>query len=159
MISWIEDECDALREQGRAGRRPAAEPVPLHPARRRRLAAALRAASTSRATTTTAASGRSSAASTSPRSSPRGGSSLAEQKLAALTDLVKPARETDVDFGFNEWIKAQDGTPRGQDWQTWSAAMYLYAAACVEQRKTPFLDEIRPAPNSEKDDCKNPMVR
>lgn len=84
---------------------------------------------------------------------------LAKRRLAALTDLVKPAHETDVEWGFNEWIKAQDGTPRGRDWQTWSAAMYLYAAACVEQRKTPFLDDIRPAPNADNDDCRNPMLR
>ena len=48
-----------------------------------------------------------------------------------------------VEFGFNEWIKAQDGKPKGQDWQTWSAALYLYAAKCVETQKTPFFDEMR----------------
>jgi glycosyl hydrolase family 100 (putative invertase) len=68
---------------------------------------------------------------------------LARHRLDALTRLVEPAREADVQFGFNEWIKAQDGTPRGLDWQTWSAAMYLYAAVCVEERRTPFFDEIR----------------
>jgi hypothetical protein len=68
---------------------------------------------------------------------------LAEQKLAALTELVRPAREAKVAFGFNEWFRAQDGTPQGQDWQTWSAAMYLYAAISVEQRRTPFFDDIR----------------
>ncbi len=30
-----------------------------------------------------------------------------------------------------------------QDWQTWSAAMYLYAAECVKQKQTPFFDKIR----------------
>ncbi len=70
---------------------------------------------------------------------------LAERKLEALTRLVRPAREAQVAFGFNEWFRAQDGTPRGQDWQTWSAAMYLYAAACVERGATPFFDEIRAA--------------
>jgi hypothetical protein len=68
---------------------------------------------------------------------------LAEKKLLALTELVRRARKADVEFGFNEWIRAQDGTPQGQDWQSWSAAMYLYAAACVEQKETPFFDEIR----------------
>ncbi|MBU0580421.1 MAG: amylo-alpha-1,6-glucosidase [Candidatus Margulisbacteria bacterium] len=68
---------------------------------------------------------------------------LAEEKLRELTKLVKPAREQQVEFGFNEWFKAQDGLPKGADWQTWSAAMYLYAAACVEQRKTPFFEEVR----------------
>jgi hypothetical protein len=48
-----------------------------------------------------------------------------------------------VEFGFNEWHRAQDGTPQGQDWQSWSAAMYLYAAECVEQKRTLFFEEIR----------------
>jgi hypothetical protein len=68
---------------------------------------------------------------------------LAEKKLLALTELVRPARKADVEFGFNEWIRAQDGTPQGQDWQSWSAAMYLYAAESVEQKRTPFFEEIR----------------
>ena len=69
--------------------------------------------------------------------------SLAEQKLSALTELVKSSRKRNLAFGFNEWIKAQDGKPRGQDWQTWSAAMYLYAAKCVEERRTPYFDAMR----------------
>jgi len=68
---------------------------------------------------------------------------LAEKKLLALTNLIQPAREADVEFGFNEWHRAQDGTPQGQDWQSWSAAMYLYAAYCVENTLTPFFAEIR----------------
>lgn len=68
---------------------------------------------------------------------------LAERKLVALTNLIRPARVADVEFGFNEWCRAQDGTPQGEDWQTWSAAMYLYAVACVEQKATPFFDQIR----------------
>ena len=68
---------------------------------------------------------------------------LARQKLMALTDLVCQAREADVAFGFNEWHRAQDGTACGHDWQTWSAAMYLYAAACVEQKRTPFFHTMR----------------
>lgn len=80
--------------------------------------------------------------------------------------IIRPARETKVltspavagpsslplrragyakagEFGFNEWLRAQDGSPQGEDWQSWSAAMYLYAATCVEQQKTPFFEEIR----------------
>jgi len=74
---------------------------------------------------------------------------LAEKKLLALTELVRPARlrhapaNAGVEFGFNEWHRAQDGKPCGEDWQSWSAAMYLYAASCVEQKKTPFFDEVR----------------
>jgi pentatricopeptide repeat protein len=31
----------------------------------------------------------------------------------------------------------------GNDWQTWSASMYLYAAKCVEEKRTPLFDEMR----------------
>jgi len=68
---------------------------------------------------------------------------LAEKRLVELAELARPARNADVKFGFNEWLRAQDGTPQGEDWQSWSAAMYLYAAKCVEQRATPFFDEMR----------------
>ena len=72
-----------------------------------------------------------------------GRSELAQEKLDLLTELVRPAREAKVAYGFNEWLRAQDGTPRGQDWQSWSAAMYRYAAAAVEENQTPFFDRIR----------------
>ncbi len=68
---------------------------------------------------------------------------LAEQKLAELTKLVKISRDPSLEFGFNEWIKAQDGKVMGVDWQTWSAALYLYAAKCVQEKCTPFFDEMR----------------
>jgi hypothetical protein len=68
---------------------------------------------------------------------------LAEKKLAVLTKLIQSSRVAEVEFGFNEWHRAQDGTPQGEDWQSWSAAMYLYAAKCVEERRTPFFEDIR----------------
>jgi hypothetical protein len=67
---------------------------------------------------------------------------LAEEKLLALTKIIKISTQKNLDFGFNEWLKAQDGKPMGQDWQTWSAALYLYAANCVEEKTTPFFNEI-----------------
>ncbi len=71
-----------------------------------------------------------------------GEQSLAHQRLCALTELVRPFRRArsvaPASCGFNEWFRAQDGTPAGEDWQTWSAAMYLYAAACVEAEETLF---------------------
>jgi hypothetical protein len=69
--------------------------------------------------------------------------SLAMEKLVALTRLIKLNCTNNVDFGFNEWIKAQNGKPMGQDWQTWSAALYLYAVKCVEEKHTPFFNDIR----------------
>jgi hypothetical protein len=68
---------------------------------------------------------------------------LAGQKLQELTQLVKLSKDPTLDFGFNEWIKAQTGQVMGVDWQTWTAALYLYAAVCVEMRRTPFFDETR----------------
>jgi len=69
---------------------------------------------------------------------------LAEQKLLSLTRMLKLTNRAQTAYGFNEWIKAQDGKALGQDWQTWSAAMFLYAAACVEHGTTPFFDAVRP---------------
>jgi len=68
---------------------------------------------------------------------------LAEKKLIALTNLVRISDNNNIQFGFNEWVKAQTGKPMGQDWQTWSAALYLFATKCVEENSTPFFDEIR----------------
>ncbi len=71
---------------------------------------------------------------------------LAEEKLVTLTKVIKTSNRRlnqNLKFGFNEWLKAQNGKPMGQNWQTWSAALYLYAAKCVEEGRTPFFDEIR----------------
>jgi hypothetical protein len=70
---------------------------------------------------------------------------LAEKKLEVLTEAVQLSQKGDLAYGFNEWIKAQDGQARGVDWQTWSAAMYLFASTCVETGTTPFFDEIHGA--------------
>lgn len=67
---------------------------------------------------------------------------LAEKKLLALTKLIKTTRNKELEFGFNEWYNAQNGKPMGQDWQTWSASNYLYAAQCVAEKRTPFFDTI-----------------
>jgi Alkaline and neutral invertase len=68
---------------------------------------------------------------------------LAGEKLVALTHIIKNSNSGSLEFGFNEWIKAQNGKAMGQDWQTWSAALYLYAVKCVEEKRTPFFDMIR----------------
>ncbi len=58
---------------------------------------------------------------------------MAEKTLQSLTKLVRISRKLPPGaFGFNEWFRAQEGSPAGEDWQTWSASMYLYAAASVE---------------------------
>ncbi len=76
---------------------------------------------------------------------------IAERGLAELTRLNRLAADpgriaaeaqsggwAGADWGFNEWITAQSGRAAGQDWQTWSAAMYLYAAECVERGRVLF---------------------
>jgi hypothetical protein len=68
---------------------------------------------------------------------------LAGEKLLVLTHIIKTSNTRNIDFEFNEWLKAQDGKAMGQDWQTWSAALYLYAVKCVEEKRTPFFDKIR----------------
>ena len=68
---------------------------------------------------------------------------LAEKKLIQLTRLIQGSRNESLEFGFNEWYKSQNGKALGQDWQTWSAALYLYAVKCVEGKHTPFFDIIR----------------
>jgi hypothetical protein len=68
---------------------------------------------------------------------------LAEEKLMVLTNSIKKSNSGNIEFGFNEWLKAQNGKAMGQEWQTWSAALYLYAVKCVEEKRTPFFDKIR----------------
>lgn len=67
----------------------------------------------------------------------------AEKELLELTKLIKIPRNTELEFGFNEWYKAQNGKPMGQDWQTWSASNYLYAATCVQERSTLFFENTK----------------
>jgi len=68
---------------------------------------------------------------------------LAEKKLMGLTELVRKAKNPDLGYGFNEWHQAQDALPRGHDWQTWSAALYVYAAECVRRGCTPLFEDVR----------------
>lgn len=68
---------------------------------------------------------------------------LAREKMMELTRLVSLSRNHEADFGFNEWHRSQDGKPMGEDWQTWSAALYLYAAECIERMETPFFSIMR----------------
>jgi hypothetical protein len=71
---------------------------------------------------------------------------LAAEKMESLSRLVRPAKRQGLEHGFNEWLRAQDCSVQGQDWQTWSAAMYLYAAECVEQGRTPMIERSNPGP-------------
>ena len=68
---------------------------------------------------------------------------LAGEKLLVLTRAIRVSSSGGIDFGFNEWLRARDGKAAGQDWQSWSAALYLFAARCVEEKRTPFFEEMR----------------
>jgi hypothetical protein len=72
-----------------------------------------------------------------------GKTDLAERKLTVLTELIHQGKNATLGFGFNEWHQAQTGLPKGNDWQTWSAALYIYAAECVRLGRTPLFEEIR----------------
>jgi hypothetical protein len=72
---------------------------------------------------------------------------LAGEKLMVLTRAIRASSTGRGDFGFNEWLKAADGKPAGQDWQSWSAALYLYAVKCIEEKRTPFFEEMRDHPD------------
>lgn len=67
---------------------------------------------------------------------------LAAAKLQALTGLVQQVNDNERGqpggMGFNEWFRARDGRAAGQNWQSWSAAMYLYAAHCVESGRAGY---------------------
>ncbi|MGE5251305.1 MAG: glycoside hydrolase 100 family protein [Bacteroidota bacterium] len=69
-----------------------------------------------------------------------GQQALALQKFQSLSRLMEAARDPNLAYGFNEWFRAQDCSPGGQDWQTWTAAMYLYAAECVDAGRLLLLD-------------------
>lgn len=68
---------------------------------------------------------------------------LAQKKLLSLTQSIKLAHNEKLNFGFNEWLDPKNGKPMGNDWQSWSAALFLYAASCVEEERTPFFEEMR----------------
>ena len=45
---------------------------------------------------------------------------------------------------FNEWHHGETGEPMGVKDQAWSAAMYLYAHACVDSQRVMLLDRVVP---------------
>jgi hypothetical protein len=144
LIAWIETECDALRENGELAvdSPPNFFPyiLPEHPDWRPRYHEYNRPGDYHNGGVWPFICGFHVAACVAA-----GRMRLARRKLESLAALVKPWHENEAKWGFNEWIKAQTGKPSGRDWQTWSAAMFYYAATCVELGRTPLFDEIRAA--------------
>lgn len=64
----------------------------------------------------------------------------AERILTSLARLVTKSKDPGLSCGFNEWHKAQTGRTGGHDWQTWSAANFLYASECFRRQQVLFLD-------------------
>ena len=142
MVTWVEAECDAMRQRGdlAVDLPPCLFPfiLPEHPDWRERYQRYNRPGEYHNGGVWPFICGFYVAACVAA-----GRARLAGRKLAALTRLVQPWHENEVQWGFNEWSKAQTGQPSGRDWQTWSAALYLYAAECVRQQRTPFFDQVR----------------
>ena len=64
----------------------------------------------------------------------------AERQLARLAEMNRLGRRDE--WEFNEWFHGLSGRPMGYSGQSWSAAMYVFAADCVERgRVTIFNSE------------------
>jgi glycogen debranching enzyme len=59
----------------------------------------------------------------------------ARRQLAALTAMNRQGRTRE--WGFNEWFHGLSGKPMGFDGQSWSAALYIFAAECVQHCAVP----------------------
>lgn len=59
----------------------------------------------------------------------------AESELVKLAAMNRLGRSTE--WGFNEWFHGLSGKPMGQDNQSWSAALYLFAHRAVESGEVP----------------------
>ncbi len=60
---------------------------------------------------------------------------LAEQGSRAHSELAKVARANQLgNWAFNEWLHGTTHAPAGMPGQSWNAAAFLLAYACLEQR-------------------------
>ncbi|MFH0951164.1 MAG: glycoside hydrolase 100 family protein, partial [bacterium] len=41
---------------------------------------------------------------------------------------------------FNEWLDGKNGQPKGEAYQAWSAATYLYAYECLKNKRVIYFD-------------------
>lgn len=58
-----------------------------------------------------------------------------KRKTFTATELKKIRQKE-----FNEWLHGRTGKPMGEPYQAWNAGTYIYAYACVKQRKVIFFD-------------------
>ena len=43
-------------------------------------------------------------------------------------------------YEVNEWLHGKNGKPEGEPYQAWTAAAYIYAYECVNQKKVFHFD-------------------
>ncbi len=43
-------------------------------------------------------------------------------------------------YAFNEWLHGKTGKPKGEPYQAWTAAMYIYAYECVKQKRAIYFE-------------------
>jgi GH15 family glucan-1,4-alpha-glucosidase len=60
---------------------------------------------------------------------------LAKADLQEMS--IRKKRKT---HGMNEWLQGATGEPRGEPYQAWTAAMYIYAHECVKQKKAIYFE-------------------
>jgi hypothetical protein len=64
---------------------------------------------------------------------------IARRQLDQLTQMVQLGKR--AEWEFNEWFHGLSGHPMGYAGQSWSAAMYLFAADAVEQGQLTIFNE------------------
>ncbi|MFI9585290.1 amylo-alpha-1,6-glucosidase [Streptomyces sp. NPDC052236] len=69
-----------------------------------------------------------------------GRSREAHRQLERLAEMNRMARH-EGEWEFNEWFHGLSGKPMGNSSQSWSAGMFLYAGASVEEGRCPFFGE------------------
>lgn len=60
----------------------------------------------------------------------------AKEELASLAEANK--QNIEGEWGFNEWLDGIEGKPTKNNWQAWSAGMYIFAFECVKRKRVPW---------------------
>jgi glycogen debranching enzyme len=64
----------------------------------------------------------------------------AAQQLGRLAQMNQLSRTPGLEWDFNEWHHGVSGRPSGFRGQSWSAAMFIYAHACVQRGECPVFN-------------------
>ena len=72
---------------------------------------------------------------------------ITEQNETYMADLAKTKKMSKAKLialrqqNFNEWLDGRSGEPKGEPYQAWSAAAYLYAYHCVKSKACWYFDQ------------------